>query len=374
MADLLMGYWDCPVCGKKEIRGDVTNCPACGRARGDVKFYLKGYTEGQELSQSDLGAFEHLSEQQAQEIGSNPDWYCSFCNSLNNDNAQFCSNCGASRADSEANYFDRLKKKQEEEQRELDAQPRPQPAAKKSPPKVLFAILAVLVIALAFWLWPRSKAGTVRSFGWTQSIQTENYREVTEEDWSVPPGGSLVSQRQKVHHYDQVRTGTRSVTRTREVLDHYETYYTAEDNGNGTFRQVSHSRPVYKTETYTEQEPVYESVPRYQTAYTYTIWRWKPGDPIVTSGQDHSPVWGELPKDEKVREKQDGRSGRYTFTTENEKGEPTVYELCESDWQKNKSVWEALQEGQKITIRTSGGSSTLQDENKKNLARIREVR
>ena len=46
MAKLVMGYWDCPICGNKGIRGDVVNCPSCGRARGDVQFYVKGYEEG----------------------------------------------------------------------------------------------------------------------------------------------------------------------------------------------------------------------------------------------------------------------------------------------------------------------------------------
>ena len=47
MANLVMGYWDCPICGTREIRGDVTNCPSCGRARGEVQFYMKGYNEGE---------------------------------------------------------------------------------------------------------------------------------------------------------------------------------------------------------------------------------------------------------------------------------------------------------------------------------------
>ena len=123
MGNIVMGYWDCPVCGSKGIRGDKVNCPSCGRARGDVKFYMKGYSEGETREENERGDIEYLSEDEAKYVSNNPDWYCSFCNSLNSDNAQFCSNCGATRADSEANYFDRLKKKQEEEAAELAAQP-----------------------------------------------------------------------------------------------------------------------------------------------------------------------------------------------------------------------------------------------------------
>lgn len=58
------------------------------------------------------------------------------------------------------------------------------------------------------------------------------------------------------------------VQRTREVFDHYETYYTYEDNGGGFFEEVPHQRPVYRTEYYTEyvsvpithDEPIYETV------------------------------------------------------------------------------------------------------------------
>ena len=31
MGKLVMGYWDCPYCDKKEIRGDTAVCPACGQ-------------------------------------------------------------------------------------------------------------------------------------------------------------------------------------------------------------------------------------------------------------------------------------------------------------------------------------------------------
>ena len=68
MSKLVMGYWDCPVCGNKGIRGDVTNCPSCGRARGDVKFYVKGYTEGDSLKASELSQFEQLDDKKAEEI------------------------------------------------------------------------------------------------------------------------------------------------------------------------------------------------------------------------------------------------------------------------------------------------------------------
>lgn len=45
------------------------------------------------------------------------------------------------------------------------------------------------------------------------------------------------------------------VQRSRRVLDHYETYFTYEDDGNGQMIETPHERPVYRTEYYTETWP-----------------------------------------------------------------------------------------------------------------------
>ena len=105
MSKLVMGYWDCPVCGNKGIRGDVTNCPSCGRARGEVKFYMKGYSEGETREENERADMEYLSEEQAKYVSKNPDWYCSFCNSLNSDNAETCGRAAASAASRSCFFF-----------------------------------------------------------------------------------------------------------------------------------------------------------------------------------------------------------------------------------------------------------------------------
>ena len=167
MSKLVMAYWDCPVCGNKGIRGDVTNCPSCGRARGEVQFYMKGYTEGETREENERSDVEYLDEEQAKYVSKNPDWYCSFCNSLNSDNAEFCSNCGSSRADSEANYFEMLQKKKEREAAETAAQPQVSSSQQKpsrSPMKVLLVVL-LAIIALFMWLNGNKTAGDLTVTG-----------------------------------------------------------------------------------------------------------------------------------------------------------------------------------------------------------------
>ena len=377
MGKLVMGYWDCPVCGSKGIRGDVVNCPSCGRARGDVKFYMKGVEEGAVREENERSDIEYLTEEQAKYVSKNPDWYCSFCNSLNSDNAQFCGNCGASRADSESNYFDMLKKNQEKEAAELAAQPRvPQssPARSRRPLFILLAILAA-VVCLFMYLNGSKTAGDLKVTGlsWVRAISIEKNRQYSESGWSLPDGAELVETRRELHHYDSVldHYESRQVQRSRQVVDHYETYYTYEDNGNGTFTEVSHQRPVYTTEYYTEtvQEPVYVQVPRYADKYYYTIWRWKPEREAVASGEDHNAAWPEYTLEENEREGQ--RSEQYRFTVEHTKKQeaPASYIVDEAHWRE-------LNVGDQIfiTAKRSGADPYISDEKGNKIADLEKVR
>ena len=365
MSKLVMGYWDCPICGTKEIRGDVTNCPSCGRARGEVKFYMKGYSEGETREENERADVEYLSEEQAKYVSKNPDWYCSFCNSLNSDNAETCSNCGASRADSEANYFEMLQKKQEREAAEYAAQPQIAQAQPKASRKPLIIIACVLlaIIGVFVWLNGNKTSGDLKvtALNWVRNINVEENRMFSESGWELPAGAEQTDARNEIHHYDSVLDHYEyvDVQRSRQVVDHYETYYTYSDNGNGTFSEVAHERPVYTTEYYTEtvQQPVYVQVPRYQTKYYYNIWRWTPSRDVTASGDDHNAAWPEVTLGENEREGQ--KAEKYTFTAEHQKENKAAetYRLAESDWL-NLNVGDPIY----ITEKRSGADPYLSDE------------
>jgi len=339
MAKLIMGYWDCPVCGKKEITGDVMNCPACGRARGDVIFYMKGGEGPREADQrTDL---EYLSQEKAAQIGDDPDWYCSFCNSLNNARASFCSNCGATKAASEANYFDiERKKKEADAARQAAAQAaaapaRPAPKASRRPLLILLAV----IIAVAGFLIYRNGTTTrgdlqVTEAGWSRAVQIEENRQKTGSGWSVPEGAEVTGQKQEIYTYNQVFSHyeNRRVTRYERVLDHYEEYYEYVNKGNGTFEEVPRQRPVYvdKPVETTVREPQYISVPQYETKYYYTYWQWEPSRVAEASGSDRSPAWPEFTLAENEREGQ--RTERYTFTVTDAKGQSSSYAMTEDVW------------------------------------------
>ena len=364
MSKLVMGYWDCPYCGSKGVRGDVVNCPSCGRARGEVQFYMKDYAEGETREENERADVEYLDEEQAKYVSRNPDWYCSFCNSLNSDNAQFCGNCGASREDSESNYFQMLEKKKEREAEEAAARPQVSQAPQRSSRKPLMVILAILlvIVGLFVWLNGNKTAGDLKvtALNWVRNISIEENRMYSESGWSLPAGAEQTDARNEFHHFDQVFDHYENVEvqRSRRVVDHYETYYTYSDNGNGTFTEVPHERPVYTTEYYTEtvQQPVYVQVPRYQTKYYYNIWRWSPSRDVTASGDDHHAAWPEYTLAENEREGQ--RSEAYRFTVENTKkaGETATYRLAESNWM-NVNVGDQIF----ITAKRSGADPYISD-------------
>ena len=365
MSNLVMGYWDCPFCGSKGIRGDVVNCPSCGRARGEVQFYMKDYTEGETREENERADVEYLDEEQAKYVSKNPDWYCSFCNSLNSDNAQFCGNCGASREDSESNYFGMLEKKKAREAAEAAAQPQVSQAPQKQSRKPLMIILVILAVIVGVFVWMNGNRTAsdlkVSAVNWVRSINIEENRMSSESGWQLPAGAEQTDARNELHHYDQVLDHYENVEvqRSRRVVDHYETYYTYTDNGNGTFTEVPHERPVYGTEYYTEtvQQPVYRSVPRYATKYYYNIWRWTPSRDVTASGDDHNAEWPEYTLAENEREGQ--RSEVYRFTVEHTKGKeaPATYRLAESDWM-NVNVGDQIY----ITAKRSGADPCISDE------------
>ena len=379
MGKLVMAYWDCPFCGAQGNRGDVVNCPSCGRARGEVKFYMKDHSEGTTRKESDRGDVEYLSEEQAKYVSRNPDWYCSFCNSLNSDNAPTCLSCGASRESSESNYFEMLKKKEERDKMKAPPQPtaqQAQAAAPKSSKKwlVIAAIVVMAIVGVFIFLNSNKTTGDLKvtALNWQRNIQIEENIQYSESGWDLPRGAEVTSQKREIHHYDQVLDHYENVEvqRSRQVVDHYDTEYDYKDLGNGTYEEVSRRVPVYKTEYYTEtvREPRYRPEPRYATKYYYTIWRWTPTRVCSISGDDHNAAWPEVTLKENEREGEHSES--YRITVENEKNNTsTTYQLSEADWQKI-HVDDMLF----ITAKRTGANAYISDEKGNKIAEITPVK
>lgn len=101
MGRIVEGRWKCPYCKTEEILGRYQVCPNCGRQRDkDFKPTLPKNIKD-----------NYVPDDKAKKLNKNPDWMCSYCQSYNSDNYDTCTCCGASRAESDGNYFDIQKKK-----------------------------------------------------------------------------------------------------------------------------------------------------------------------------------------------------------------------------------------------------------------------
>ena len=303
MSQIIMGYWNCESCSASDIEGLLDVCPSCGaRKPAHIRYHMKGrnLVTKEQLTNAGIGEDEC--------DGEHKEWVCAYCGYLNNFSAVECDSCGAPKEESQQEYGDEPVK----ETAAKEPEQTPPPAPKKKKRHIGKIILASIFLLFVICLFPYKQVWTVTGFSWEREITVEQMQVVRENDWSVPTGGrvykevqEIKSYAQQISHYEEV-----IVTRSREVIDHYETEYQYVDNGNGTFTENSYSVPVYRTEYYeeVEQKPVYISVPIYATMYYYEIDRWFDEKQYLTSGTDQNAYWDDSytltkdQRDEKRRE------------------------------------------------------------------------
>lgn len=356
MSRNVWGYWDCIYCGKKKIRADNEVCPGCSATRNeDTKFYM------------DLDNKEYVTEDK---VNNAPNWICSFCDSQNEDYEQVCEYCGASKVDSEANYFEQQRKQERDERgnacetlSESKENAPLTPDTKKGNvsrwkrlkpnlkgillPLTIFCIFIGILVTICM---PVTKEMTITSFEWERSIGIEELQTLDETGWSLPTGARLDYTKTELHHYDSVldhyETKTRTVTKQRIVG--YETYITGyTDLGNGQFRENTAQRPVYETYTDTEtyQDPVYKQVPVYQTKYYYEIDRWVEVRSVDTKGYDKEAYWGAVSL--KSEEREGDRDEEYYI-----KGTVDGEQECKR-YSVDYRIWGTLEVGDEVEFKTT---------------------
>lgn len=359
MGKIFLMFWDCAYCGTKGITGDKRECPHCGRPRGlDAKFYRKS------------DEMIYLSDEEAVNVSRKPDWLCSYCDSLNSDNDQICVGCGATREESDLNYFE-MRKKQEEKEREIRAEretreydsyeedsyenysyekkpetkedtsffSRIKTFIKDNSRFFLTGLFALLIVSSLIYLFvPKEKVLNVEEHSWYRDIVVEELKTFDENDWVAPDGARVYDERIELYGY-------------RQVIDHYETQTVPEqryeqvgtttetryvDLGNGYGEEITETVPVYDYVTYyVEKEvPIYRDEPIYQTKYYYEIDRWTHTRDVETSGTGIDPYYGDLVLASKERE-----SYRYEdcyLTCTDQKGKEKTYTISHELWEKVK--------------------------------------
>lgn len=341
MGRLIYGYWDCPYCKSKGIRGDNRECPNCGRPRDEsIKFYM--------------GAnIEYVPTDKTTDINRNPDWLCPFCESLNSDSISECVGCGAPRGADNKTYFDLHKPEKEiidsltvinnEETKGTSSIHKAKESAKHkkigSKAKIALILTAIaipIIVLLTFLLSTHQETLRVTGFSWSRLITVEKLTTVNESDWDLPFDARLQYSKEEIRSYqnvlDHYETETRQVEKQR--ISGYEEYVSGyRDLGNGMFEEIASERPIYETyyETETYQEPVYRQEPVYATKYYYEIDKWLAERTIRTKGTDKNPVWGEV--NLVVNERTGSKKETYTLHLQSESDKSYTYDVPLSLWQ-----------------------------------------
>jgi|GEM_PF-125845 len=401
------GYWDCQYCGTTGIRGRFTSCPGCGHGRdASVRFYTKEIDEGHAISHEEFqrqmaeanknSHSESANYTQAHDAGQGEpslydrtagegrgddyeahdksDWYCDFCDSYNPATIDVCRNCGASRESTSGETYEQRMGavartydahgnlvSERDLSKRTKCEPQAAPVAsvtpKQSPSFLRIALIGALVVGLIFIITSlfssRTRKITVESFDWERTIAIEELQTVDESDWELPSGARLDHKTQEIRSYNHVLDHYEEVPYqvSEQVLDHYETYTTTVDNGDGTFDVEEHQEPVYTTEYHTEyrDEPVYIDVPIFGTKYYYKIERWIQGRNVTTSGKDHDPYWGKV-----TLSKATGANG----TGEEREGDRTgTYGITDSKGDRytaDEDFWSSLELGQELIVQVDG--------------------
>lgn len=161
---------------------------------------------------------------------------------------------------------------------------------------------------------------TVQSLSWKREVDVEVFKTLVKEDWDPPSDARILDSWREIRRYEQVvdhyEKKTRTVYDYKKVGTRKESYVcgsTVTDNGNGTFeetptycdREVDVYDNVPREEEY--EEPVYRSVPVYDTKYRYEIDRWVYDRSIATDGGENTPYYAtpQLGPKERIGDKRD---------------------------------------------------------------------
>ena len=222
--------WDCGACGTGKLLG-VTHrhCPNCGSAQEASRRYFP-------------------SDEEKVAVADHPytgvDQQCAACGSPSASAAVHCPNCGAPLGEGKAvamKAHERVAEGQSFSASHGAASPQSAPsemhAERKRPPFHIFAVLAVIALALFFACRKKPATLEVVAHHWSLERTIETFALTTMSAWSdeVPPAAQAVSCHRE----------TRS---TRRVPDGETCERVRKDLGNGAFKELRECTPKFRDE------------------------------------------------------------------------------------------------------------------------------
>ncbi len=268
--ELIYEYWDCDKCGKKEIRGDLRACISCGSPRNEsIKFYL---LTSKEEKVEDI--------KQSNEFKAGPDWLCSFCNTLNSATKDSCLSCGSSKLDSEKNYFDIQKSKEEKLNKKNFVEPQKQTSSLKKIITWTIAGISTFIGGICFLTKTHDVKFQMKSVKWEITVPVSRYIRTEKIDWENSLTGDniqKISSTKEIFSYEDRQVGTKT-----ERYTDSESYQSGskkecntsyESTGSGASKKVTKCEnvPTYSTRnvTKTRTVPMYQKFPIYANKIKY---------------------------------------------------------------------------------------------------------
>lgn len=154
---------------------------------------------------------------------------------------------------------------------------------------IFFGVLASLIVLYLFLNSSSTDFAELKNVKWTREVFTERYQENTKEGWDLPLGAKVISSRQEIYQYNEIRhTKERCSTREEDIPSHKEYSHTnTKVEEDGTVRKKDIYRVVTKKglKTYCWNDVEIERVPEYRQKYIYTIWEWTALPALKTQGE-----------------------------------------------------------------------------------------
>jgi len=208
--------------------------------------------------------------------------------------------------------------------------------------RLLYIVAAALLCFLTVFFLTRTTEHTYTVTGkeWSRSIDIEKSKTVQRSSWDIPDGARNIESRTEIRSYRQVfdHYETVNVTKYRSV-QRTEIYYEDLGNGNAERRTRTYTEQVPYTET--ETQPVYRSVPVYDTKYYYDIDVFSHERYVETSGKEDKPYWGEVVL--KSREREGARKEKYSILFMDKGKEKSVSVPYEK--------WKEFKDGEEIKLK-----------------------
>lgn len=251
-------------------------------------------------------------------------WQCEYCGSISSAGQTTCKHCGAKKKENENDCV--YSKDTSKAYNQTSGAHKHESSSNSWIAKGLLTAISIVTIASAIFtayvilsfasgFFTKTYRYEVSSVNWNNYIDIEKCRTEHESGWTVPSDGRITDSRTVIESY-------------KPFLDHYE-FVTKT-------RQVQTRKNDYKTEYYTEKEPVYTQVPVYATKYYYDIDKWKYDRTEETFGTDKDPYWSELELGD--NEKEIRRYTRYSMDGIMYTGvffkskETKTFNLTEEEW------------------------------------------